>query len=299
MSDTVSAETTAPASRRRGVMGRFLRHRSAVLGAVILLLLALSAIFAPVLMPYDPMEISAAIRHQGPSAQHWLGTDFFGRDVLSRLLIGSRISLGLGIVVVVLRVVIGVPLGLVAGYFGGRIDRLLMRLTDVFLAIPEVLFALAIMAIRGPGFWNLVLALTIKGWTGFARLARGQAIALRDREYIQASRAIGLPSWRIMLQHVLPNSLSVLVVYATMNVAYPILTESTLSFLGLGMPPTVPTWGSMLNTDRAHITTAWWATTFPGLAIVITVLAFNLLGDGLRDALDPKQTATRGTTSTE
>lgn len=267
---------------------RVIRNRLALLGLVLVLLNLGMVLFAPMVSPYDPFQMSLSERHGAPSAKHLLGTDFFGRDILSRIIHGSRISFLLGISVVSVSLAVGTVLGLVAGYFGGWVDALIMRITDIFLTFPSILFAMAIMAVRGAGFSNVVIALVITTWTGFTRLVRAEVLSLKSREYIQAAESIGARTGRILFLHLLPNVMAPIIVQASMGMAAPILTEAALSFLGLGMPADVPSWGLMLSVDRDFIDTAWWSVTFPGLAIALTVLGFNLLGDGLRDALDPK-----------
>lgn len=267
---------------------RVTRNRLACLGLILVLLNLGMVLFAPVLSPYDPSQMSLSERHVSPGGKHLLGTDFFGRDILSRIIHGARVSFVLGITVVSISLAVGTVLGLVAGYFGGWVDALIMRITDIFLTFPSILFAMAIMAVRGAGFSNVVIALVITTWTGFTRLVRAEVLSLRSREYIQAAESIGARTGRILFLHLLPNVMAPIIVQASMGMAAPILTEAALSFLGLGMPADVPSWGLMLSVDRDFIDTAWWSVTFPGLAIALTVLGFNLLGDGLRDALDPK-----------
>lgn len=284
--------------RGRASSGKWLRdlrkHRLTLLGLIILLVIAVSAILAPYLAPHDPTAIKAAVRHQPPSFEYLLGTDFFGRDILSRILYGARISLAVAFVTIFLRAIVGIPLGLIAGYFRGRVDSVIMRITDVFLAIPEIMLALVIVAIHGPSFWTIVVALSIRGWTGFARVTRGEVLQVREQPFVEASQASGARTPRIMLLHVLPSLTSTLLVYTTLSLAWPILMEATLSFLGLGVQPPTPTLGGMLASERAYILRAWWTTLFPGLAIMLTVMAANFLGDGLRDMLDPGLRNTEG-----
>lgn len=278
-------------SRANGGMAvfrRLVRNRLALLGLILVALNLAMVLFAPAISPYEPFKMSLSERHSPPGAKHLLGTDFFGRDILSRIIHGARVSFLLGITVVSFSLAVGTTLGLVAGYFGGWVDSLIMRVTDIFLTFPSILFAMAIMAVRGAGFSNVVIALVTTTWTGFARLVRAETLSLRSREYIQAAESIGARKGRILLMHLLPNVMAPIIVQASMGMAAPILTEAALSFLGLGMPADVPSWGLMLSVDRDFIDTAWWSVAFPGLAIAMTVLGFNLLGDGLRDALDPK-----------
>lgn len=267
---------------------RLFRNPLTVIGFILILANLAMVLFAPVIAPYNPEEMHLADRHTAPCLKYLLGTDFYGRDILSRIIYGSRISFTLGLSVVAGGLLFGTTLGLGAGYFGGRIDSLLMRLTDVFLAFPQLVFAMAIMSVRGQGFGNVVFALTVTGWTAFARLVRAEALSLRSREFVQAAQSLGVGTPRILFRHLLPNLMAPIIVQATMGMAAPILTEAALTFLGIGMPPNIPSWGGMLSVDRDFMETAWWSITFPGLAIAMTVLGFNLFGDGLRDALDPK-----------
>ena len=277
------------ASENRGrVLRRLFRRPLTVIGLFLILANIVMVLFAPVLSPYNPEEMHLKDRHSPPSMKYLLGTDFYGRDILSRIIHGSRISFTLGLSVVAGGLLFGTTLGLVAGYFGGRGDSLLMRVTDIFLAFPQMVFAMAIMSVRGQGFGNVVLALTLTGWTAFARLVRAEALSLRDLEFVQAVQSLGARTPRILFRHLLPNLMAPIIVQATMGMATPILTEAALTFLGIGIPPNVPSWGGMLSVDRDFMETAWWSVTFPGLAIACTVLGFNLFGDGLRDALDPK-----------
>lgn len=271
---------------RRAV--RYLRKdMKVVLGCIVLCLLVLSALLAPYLTPYDPnaQEFEMLLP---PSGQHWLGTDEFGRDLLSRLMAGARVSLLVGFAAVALAVVASVPLGLISGYYGGWVDTLIMRYIDLQWAFPSLIIAVGLMAILGPGIGNVIIAVSLAYIDDFARLARGEVLALREEEYIVAARATGGSDFRIILRHLLPNSLAPLIVQATVSISYAILAESTLSFLGLGVRITTPTWGLILSGARGYFTMAWWLAIFPGLAIMLTVLSINFLGDGLRDALDVK-----------
>ena len=245
------------------------------------------ALLAPWIAPHDPTENNLVKRLQGPSAEHPLGNDELGRDILSRLIWGARTSLSIAVGAVGLALVIGVPLGVVAGYYGGRIDSLLTGVIDILMAFPGILLALGIVAIFGFGLVNLTLAVGIYSVPIFARLARASAFALRNMEYVEAARAIGEPQWRIMFRHLFPNLTGPLVVEATLRLATVVLTSSTLSFLGLGVQPPHPEWGAMIATSRQYMRVAPHATVIPGLALMLVVLAFNLAGDGLRDALDP------------
>jgi peptide/nickel transport system permease protein len=259
------------------------------LPAAALAVVLLAALFAERLAPFGPNEQDIAQRLRPPDLHaHLLGTDEVGRDILSRLIYGARISLLVGVVAVAVSCPVGVLVGVAAGYLGRRTDDVLMRITDVQLAIPTILLAIAVVAVLGPGLGNVILTLSVTGWTLYARLVRGEALAVKGRDFVQAARATGAGDIRIMLRHVLPNVLSPVIVVAVFAVANMIVLEATLSFLGLGVEPSVVTWGRMLNGGRLYLSTAWWLTAFPGLAIFVTVLAVNLLGDHLRDWLDPR-----------
>jgi len=273
---------------RRRVFRAFAQNRLAVAGASLLVALLLLAAVGPWFSPYNPYALALGERHQPPSWRHPMGTDFFGRDVATRLMYGLRTSLAIAVLVESIGLVVGVTVGAVSAYVGRTTDLVLMRLTDAFLAFPSLLFALAIMAVRGQGFGNLLLALALKEWTGYARLARAETLKIRECEYVEAARAVGARHRRILLRHILPNAISTVVVYATLALPVPILAEAALSFLGLGLPIDVPSLGNMINVDHGYMRAAWWAVTFPGLAVAASVLAFNFLGDGLRDALDPR-----------
>jgi len=281
-----TAVVRSPGEWRRAL--RYLRKDiKVILGFIILSLLILTALLAPTLAPYDPnaQEYDLLLP---PSAQHLLGTDEFGRDLLSRLMAGARVSLLVGFAAVSLAVVVSVPLGLLAGYYGGWVDTIIMRYIDLQWAFPSLIIAVGLMAILGPGVGNVIVAVSLAYVDDFARLARGEVLALREEEFIVASRATGGSDFRIIFRHLLPNSLSPLIVQATISVSYAILAESTLSFLGLGVAITTPTWGLILSGARGFFTMAWWLAIFPGLAIMVTVLSINFIGDGLRDALDVK-----------
>jgi peptide/nickel transport system permease protein len=259
------------------------------LSAIAVGLVVVAALFAGRLAPYGPNEQDITRRLQPPDwREHVLGTDEIGRDILSRLIYGARVSLLVGVIAVGLSCPLGVLVGLVAGYAGRRADDALMRLTDIQLAIPTILLAIAVVAVLGPGLANVILALSATGWTIYARLVRGETLAVKGREFVHAARANGAGAARIVARHVLPNVLSPVIVVAVFAVANMIVLEATLSFLGLGVEPSSVTWGRMLNGGRLYLSTAWWLTAFPGLAIFITVLAVNLLGDHLRDWLDPR-----------
>jgi len=254
----------------------------------------MAAALAEPLSPYGPNEQDITQRLQSPGLTHLLGTDEVGRDILSRLIFGARISLLVGVIAVGVSCPVGVLVGVVAGYAGRRTDDVLMRITDIQLAVPTILLAIAVVAVLGPGLWNVILTLSVMGWTLYARLTRGEALTIKSRDFVQAARATGAGDVRIMVRHVLPNVLSPVIVVAVFAVANMIILEATLSFLGLGVEPRVVTWGRMLNGGRLYLSTAWWLTAFPGLAIFVTVLAVNLLGDHLRDWLDPRLRNTLG-----
>ncbi len=272
------------------VWRRLKRNKMAVLGLIILIILVLLAVFADVIANYDNVVIKQNLAHrlQGPSAVHWLGTDEFGRDIFARLVHGTRVSLQVGIVAVGISIVIGGILGAVAGYYGGKLDNTIMRIMDIFLAVPSILLAIAIVSALGPSIINLMLAISISSVPSYARIVRASVLSIRDQEFIEAAKAIGASNTRIIFRHIIPNSLAPVIVQATLGVASAILSTAGLSFIGLGIQPPAPEWGSMLSGGRQYLRYAWWVTTFPGVAIMITILSLNLLGDGLRDALDPR-----------
>jgi peptide/nickel transport system permease protein len=256
-------------------------------GAFIVLFAVLAALVGPMFVPYDPAAQELALRLEGPTGLHLFGLDELGRDILARVLVGGRVSLMVGAVVVSVSAAIGISLGAVAGYFGGYIDEGISRLIDILLAFPGLLLAIALVAVLGPSLQNAILALTFIGWVGYARLVRGQVLRARELEYVQAARALGAPTLRILARHIIPSALPAVTVQATLGMGAAILSEAALSFLGLGVQPPTPSWGTMLSYGKAHLLDAPHLTVFPGLAIAILVLGFNFLGDGLRDALDP------------
>jgi len=282
------AHTTRQDSPARRAVRRLLARRTAVFGLVIAMLMALLALFAPWIAPFDPVATSFAMVRKAPGGAHWFGTDEVGRDLLSRVIWGGRASLAAGVISVSIAVGVGVPLGMLAGYVGGVVDAVVSRITDAMLAIPFLILAIALAAFLGPSLSNAMIAIGITATPIFVRLSRGQVLAVRAEEYVEAARAVGNPPLRILLRHILPNILPPVIVQATLAIAAAIIAEASLSFLGLGQQPPAPSWGSMLNTAQRFLTQAPWMAIYPGLAIFITVLAFNLLGDGLRDALDPK-----------
>lgn len=260
-------------------------------GAGLVLVVFLAALFAPWLAPADPAEQALEMRLEGPSLRHPLGLDELGRDVLSRMLYGARVSVGVGLSVVLLAGLLGTALGAVSGFAGGRVDGLLMRMTDVFLAFPGILLAIALVAVLGPALRHVVLALVAIGWVGYARLVRGQVLQVKEQEFVTAARSAGLPGRTVLLRHVLPNVLPTLVVQASLGMAGAILAEASLSFLGLGIQPPTPSWGAMINAGRSHLLDAPHLALFPGLAILATVMGLNFLGDALVDRLDPRRAA--------
>jgi peptide/nickel transport system permease protein len=257
-------------------------------GAALVTLALLAALIGPVMSPYDPVRQELPLRLASPTIAHPFGLDELGRDILARVLAGARISFLVGLTVVSVSAAVGTILGAVAGYFGGLTDDLISRTIDILLAFPGLLLAIAIVAVRGPSLVNVLVALTVIGWVGYARLVRGQVMRAREFDYVQAARAIGAGTPRILWRHVIPTAIPALIVQATLGMAGAIIGEASLSFLGLGVQPPTPSWGTMLNGGRAHILDAPHLTIFPGIAIVLLVLGFNFLGDGLRDRLDPR-----------
>jgi peptide/nickel transport system permease protein len=268
---------------------RLVRRKSAVLGLMIIVVLVLVALLAPLIAPYDPTQQSWTAIRKPPSAQHWFGTDESGRDLFSRVIYGARASLLAGVVSISIALTIGVPIGLLAGYGGRWIDALIGRITDAMLAVPFLILAIALAAFLGPSLQNAMIAIGVTATPIFIRLTRGQVMAVKVEDYVEAARAVGNPPVRIALRHILPNILPALIVQATISIATAIIAEASLSFLGLGQQPPAPSWGSMLNTAQRFLSNAPWMSVWPGLAIFLAVLSFNILGDGLRDALDPKE----------
>ena len=260
-----------------------------MVGLAIVVLFVLMAVFAPWISPHDPIATSWSAIRKPPSAEHWFGTDDIGRDVLSRVIWGTRASLLAGVVSVSISLLLGIPIGLLAGFLGGWVDALVSRITDAFLACPFLILAIAMAAFLGPSLSNAMIAIGVSATPIFVRLTRAQVLNVKVEDYIEAARAVGNPPWRIALHHVLPNVTAPLIVQSTLAVAAAVIAEASLSFLGLGQQPPAPSWGSMLNTAKNYVDNAPWMAIWPGLAIFGLVLAFNLLGDGLRDALDPRQ----------
>lgn len=267
---------------------QLVKRRSALVGLAIVILLVLCALFAPLLRTHDPVEANLPERFQAPSRAHFFGTDFMGRDVYSRVLSGALISLQVGFISVSIGLLIGVPPGLMSGYYGGRLDTLIMGLVDVMLSFPGILLALVIVAVLGIGLHNVIIAVGIALLPNFARLVRGEALSLRERDFVIASKSMGASDLRIMLRHILPNAIPTIIVQANLSMAGALLVAAGLSFLGLGAQPPTPEWGAMLADGRNYLRTEWWLATFPGIAISLTIIGINLFGDGLRDALDPR-----------
>jgi len=285
-----TATAVAPANAkpwRRGVR-RLVKRRGAMVGAVVVLFFVLVAVAAPLIAPYEPVATSWSAVRKPPSLEHWFGTDEIGRDVLSRVIFGARASLLAGVVSVCISLACGLPIGLVSGYVGGFLDGLLMRITDALLACPFLILAIALAAFLGPSLTNAMIAIGISAMPAFIRLTRAQVLNAKVEDYVEAARAVGNPHRRIVLRHILPNILAPIMVQATLAIAAAIIAEASLSFLGLGQQPPAPSWGSMLNTAKNFLDQAPWMAMWPGAAIFAVVLAFNLFGDGLRDALDPR-----------
>lgn len=276
-----------PTFFREVLWQRVRQNRMALAGAGIVGVMFVLAMLAPVLGG-DPGAIDISARLQAPGADHLLGTDDLGRDVLTRILYGARISLLVGFVAVGIATLIGILLGALAGYYGGWVDSILMRFVDVMLCFPSFFLILAVIAFLEPSIWNIMIIIGLTGWMGVARLVRAEFLSLRERDFVQAARALGASDGRVIFRHILPNALSPVLVSATLGVAGAILTESALSFLGIGVQPPTPSWGNMLIAGKQTLGTAWWLSAFPGLAILLTVLGYNLLGEGIRDALDPR-----------
>jgi peptide/nickel transport system permease protein len=274
--------------RLKLVVMRLWKNKAAVLGFFVVVFLVMFCVLAPYIAPYSPLKLNIPERLQPPSLNHLLGTDQFGRDILSRLLYGGRLSLGVGIISVVLGLVPGVILGLASGFLRGNVDAVIMRGVDIMMALPSILLALLIVTVLGPGLINTMIAVGIGGIPSMIRLVRGKVLSIRETEYIEAARSIGANDWRIMIRHILPNCAAPIIVVATLRLPSAIIMAASLSFIGLGAQAPTPEWGAMLASGRHFLTTSWWICTFPGLAIFLAVLGLNMFGDGLRDALDPK-----------
>ncbi|MBI4849493.1 MAG: ABC transporter permease [Nitrospirae bacterium] len=267
---------------------RFKRNRLAITGGVVVFVLFFIASFANLVSPYDPNDIDRKHILEAPSVSHPLGTDDLGRDVLSRMIFGSRISLSVGFVAVGIATIIGMIVGAISGYYGGWTDRVIMRVIDIMLSIPTFFLILAVIAFIGPGIWNIMIVIGLTSWMGVARLVRAEFLSLKEREFVLAARALGASDMRIIFRHIMVNSMAPVFVSAVLGVASAILVESALSFLGIGIQPPVPSWGNILTLGKDNIEIAWWLSVFPGVAILITVLSYNLVGEGLQDALDPR-----------
>jgi peptide/nickel transport system permease protein len=276
------------------VLSRLVRRRTALFGLIVVLGVLVAAVFASLISPFDPLAQDIGQRLKDPGWQdaqgriHPLGTDHLGRDILSRIIHGSRIALSVALAAVAISGVLGMAVGLVSGYFGGRVDDFFMRLADIQLAFPFILLAIAVIGVLGPSLRNIIIVIGVSSWVVYARVVRGEVLSIREREFVQAAVALGSRDYRVLVRHVLPNAFTPWLVVATLDMARVIVIESALSFLGLGVQPPTPTWGGMLADGRVYLSTAWWLATFPGLAILVTVLGINLLGDGLRDTLDPR-----------
>lgn len=274
---------------RTGLLHRSKQQPLAALGIVLLILFTLCALFAPWLAPYDPARLDLTGRLMGPSAAHWFGTDELGRDILSRTIYGARISMIVAVSVVGLSLAVGLVAGCLAGFYGGVTDTILnIYVTNAFMSLPGILLAIAFVAFMGPGLFNVILALAISGWVGYARLVRGQVMAVKEREFVEAARALGASDLRVLCRHILPNIVQPLIVQAAIGMAGAVLAEATLSFLGLGVPPPAASWGSMLNDARSHLFDSPHLVFFPAMAVMLCVLSFNFIGDALRDYLDPR-----------
>jgi len=292
----VALRAPVEVEQRRWVMTlkRLARRRTALFGLGVVSVVLLAAVFAPWLTTFDPLEQDINQRLKEPGWRtvdgrvHALGTDHLGRDILARVIFGSRIALVVGLSAVLISGVLGMAIGLVSGYFGGKVDDFFMRLADVQLAFPFILLAIAVIGVLGPSLRNIIIVIGVSSWVVYARVVRGEVLSIREREFVQAAIALGSRDGRVLLRHVLPNAFTPWLVVATLDMARVIVIESALSFLGLGVQPPTPTWGGMLADGRVYLSTAWWLATFPGLAILVTVLGINLLGDGLRDTLDPR-----------
>ena len=270
------------------VFRQYRRNKLAVVGAVVILILSLLAIFSPIFARFDPNEINLNEIYQPPSLKHPFGTDMNGRDVFARVLYGARISMSVGFISSGLAGLIGVLIGALAGFFGGKVDNILMRIVDLILCIPSFFLLLMVIAMLEPNIYNVMIVIALTSWPGLARMVRAEVLSIRERDFVQAAIALGISRWRIIWRHIVPNVMAPVFVAITLGVASAILVESGLSFLGLGVQPPTPSWGNILAQGRSVMQFAWWMTVFPGLAIFITVLCYNLIGEGLRDALDPR-----------
>ncbi len=269
------------------VIDAFKKNRMAMVGLGIVLFLVIIAVFAPVITPHDPFTIDLNKQLLAPSAQFWLGTDKFGRDLLARIIYGTRISLVIGLIPSIFSILIGAVLGIISGYYGGKTDFCIMRLADVMLAFPSLILAMVVMYTLGANLFNIFIAISLVGWAGIARVVRSQTLSLKEKEFVEAARAIGVKNNRIMLKHILPNCLPAIIVLFSLSIPEAIMYEACLSFLGVGAQPPTPSWGLLVSRGKEYLFSAPWVAIMPGVAILITVMAFNFMGDGLRDALDP------------
>ncbi|MBA3517568.1 MAG: ABC transporter permease [Rhizobiales bacterium] len=285
---TLEADSAALSDRRWETLRRLGHHWGAVIGFTLLAVVALAALLAPLLTDYDPVKINPPDRNQPPSAEHWLGTDQFGRDIFTRVVYGARISLPVGLIAVAIAAVVGLALGLLAGYYGKLLDATVMRLIDIMLAFPGILLALVVVTILGPSLQNVMIAVGVSEIPRYTRLVRGSVLSARENLYVDAARVSGVRDLMILIRHILPNVVGPIVVLATLSVGSAILAAAGLSFLGLGAQPPRPEWGAMLADGRQTLSSQWWISTMPGFAIALTVLAVNMAGDGLRDVLDPR-----------
>lgn len=275
-------------ARARLFLAAFFRNRTTWFGVLVLLVLIATSVFAPSIAPYSPLEPHPADRLRPPSLRYLLGTDDIGRDILSRMMYGAQVSLVVGVISISIALCLGIMLGLIAGYYGGIVDAIIMRILDGLLAFPAIILAIALMAVFGPSLYNAMLAIGIIYIPAFSRITRANVLSIREKEFVEAARALGARDGRILVKAILPNCVSPIIVQASLGFGYAVLVEASLSFLGLGIQPPDPSWGSMLSSGRNYVSQAWWYATFPGLAIFLTVLALNFIGDGLREALDPR-----------
>ncbi|MBQ3943104.1 MAG: ABC transporter permease [Elusimicrobia bacterium] len=273
----------------RNVLVKLLKNKFAVIGLTVILLLIIVALFAPVISPYTPSEQNVFERLQSPSINHIFGTDDLGRDVFTRMIFGARISLAVGFISVFIILVIGTFLGIISGYYGGKIDYIIMRFTDIVLCFPTFFLIILVIAFIEPNIYNVMIVIGVTSWPGLARLVRAEVLSLKEREFILVSKMMAISNIKIFFVHILPNIISPLMVYSSLAIGGAILTESALSFLGLGVQPPMPSWGQILTSGKDYIYMAWWLSLFPGIAILVTVLAFNLVGEAIRDIFDPKE----------
>ncbi|WP_126425464.1 nickel transporter permease [Brevibacillus marinus] len=288
MSVNLDVETALPKRRVNPFWFKLKKNPLTLLGLGMLLLIVLLSVFAPLITPYDPTKINIVERFSPPSAEHWFGTDEVGRDIFSRILYGARLSLGVGVAIVFAAGLVGTIIGCVSGYFGGRLDQLIMRLMDMILAFPSLVLAMALAAVLGPNLLNAMIAIAIVKIPVYVRLARAETLALREKLFVKAAATFGIRPWRIILRHILPNAVSPVVIQVTLDIGDAILFVATLGFLGLGAQPPTPEWGAMISVGWKYLLDYWWYPTFPGLALFLASCGFNLIGDGIRDILDPK-----------